>query len=143
MPKPIFCGKYIVITFLHIFLIILNSSNDSLAHGMGKRGPHGGFIQMPGAFHTELVPQEDNNAFNVYLIDGNFKNPTVRDSSIEVTLKVQGQDKRLDCVSGSDRFICKMPDGKSVKDRAKIYIKAVREKNSRGIAIYNLPLKLQ
>ena len=143
MEKSVFSKRNLTaFTVLHICLVIIFYSKDSLAHGVDKKGPHGGFIQMPGAFHTELVPQE-NGAFDVYLIDGNFKNPTVKDSSIEVTLKVQNNDKRVECISEGDRFICKMPEGKNMKERAKIFIKAVRAKNSRGIAIYNLPLKLQ
>ena len=142
MDRSIFAKKKLPVFFLHLFLAIMQNSRDSFAHGMDKKGPHGGYIQMPGAFHTELVLKGDS-AFDVYLIDANFKNPTVKNSSIEVNLKTEKGENHLDCSAKEDRFVCKLPEGNSVKESGKIIIRAIRMKSERGISMYTLPLTLQ
>jgi hypothetical protein len=39
--------------------MVLMSGVFAWGHGEDKPGPNGGYIQMPGAFHTELVPVSD------------------------------------------------------------------------------------
>lgn len=58
----------------------------AFAHGEDKPGPFGGGIRMPGAFHSEAVLFYPNEV-KIYLLDMNWKNPTVSDSKVEASFK--------------------------------------------------------
>ena len=61
---------------------------------------------MPGNFHTEVVPDKDGS-FNVYLLDIQFKNPSVKDADVKATI-VQGKKKtEIKCEVMSNYFHCK------------------------------------
>lgn len=130
------------------FCVVLNS-NTVFAHGEDKPGPNGGFIQMPGAYHTEVVPFEKNK-FKVYLLDINWKNPVVKDSSVESRL-VTAVDKKAaefsKCSSSGDHFLCELSptvDLKSEKTSgATLELKSTRDKATGIVAKYSLPLKLK
>lgn len=124
-----------IVTLLFIIII----SKNLFAHGMNKLGPHGGFINMPGAFHTELV--DKGLQMNVYLIDMSFKNPTVTDSSVTITYK-GSRVTQLACTKEKDYFVCEKPS-EGLKNVDKISISAVRNNNKARDAIYNVPLKLE
>lgn len=124
-----------IVTLLSTLLI----SSSLFAHGMNKNGPHGGFINMPGAFHTELV--DKGNQMNVYLIDMSFKNPIVTDSSVTITYKGT-KVTQITCTKEKDYFVCEKPkDGLNNIDT--ISISAVRNKNKARDAVYKVPLKLE
>lgn len=123
------------VTLLSTLLV----SSDLLAHGMNKLGPHGGFINMPGAFHTELV--EKGSQMRVYLIDMNFKNPTVADSSVTISYKGK-KTTQVSCIKEKDYFICEKPS-EGLKNFNEISISAIRNKNKARDAVYKLPLKLE
>lgn len=109
------------------------------AHGENKPGPHGGHIRMPGAFHTELVLEEDQS-LSIYLLDMNFESPQIKDSNVEVFLKSKkGEKIPFKCMPmNEDHFHC-MPEKKfSLKGELKI--KAVRNKAAGNEAVYKLPL---
>lgn len=111
----------------------------ALAHGEDKPGPHGGHIQMPGAFHTELLIGKDGSA-HIYLLDMEFKNPTTKDSQVTVTAQNKKSEVKFDCsIMGGNHYHCvpKKPVAKS----SKLIIKAVREKVAANEATYQLPLK--
>ncbi len=55
----------------------------------GPTTPNGGFIKMPGAFHTEVVPVGQNK-LKVFLLDMNWKNPSILNSNLSVTHKASG-----------------------------------------------------
>lgn len=111
----------------------------SWAHGEDKPGPHGGHIQMPGAFHTELVLSEDQSA-HIYLLDMNFQNPTVKNSQIQVVARNKKSEVKYDCsVMGGNHYHC-VPQGK-VPAKTEIVIKATRESAVGNEAVYKLPLK--
>lgn len=40
---------------LYFSILFLALTFELFAHGEDHPGPHGGRIQMPGAFHTELI----------------------------------------------------------------------------------------
>lgn len=117
-------------------LIILNTS--LFAHGMNKKGPHGGYIKMPGAFHTELV--DKGNKMFVYLIDINFKNALSNNSHVAVTYK-GSKSVDTNCFKEKDYFICDKPKEK-LNLFQEIIIRAVRNNISASEAVYGLPLKL-
>lgn len=110
------------------------------AHGEDKPGPHGGVIRMPGAFHTELVSQ-GSNQLKVYLLDINFKNPTVKDSKVELALKKNKQSLKAKCEPQTDFFMCKFSDKVALKVGV-IELKAVREGQVGNLMTYQLPLAL-
>lgn len=126
--------------FKLVTLLLTLFFNGTLrAHGMNELGPHGGYIKMPGAFHTELVDKGDR--LNVYLLDLNFKNPTIVDSSVLVLYK-GNKLVATDCKQENDYFVCDKPK-LGFKDFKTIVISSKRNKTQGKEAIYSLPLKLE
>ncbi len=114
-----------------------------LGHGEDKLGPHGGHIKMPGAFHTELVLAGPGKV-NIYLLDFNMKNPSVRDSSVVLSLHgrgrvsapcVQRKDDRND-----DYFACEFPPMADFAKKGALVLEAQREKQKGQVVRYELPL---
>lgn len=109
---------------------LLFISSIALAHGDDKPGPHGGKIDMPGAFHTEIVKKE--NGFLVYLLDMDFANPSVKDSQVQATLKSAGKTQTLVCKTEKDYFFCTARVPKS----GELSVKATREKAAGNEVIF-------
>lgn len=110
----------------------------ALAHGEDKPGPHGGNVEMPGAFHTELVLDKDQSA-HIYLIDINFQNPTTKDSSVKVFARNNKTEVPFSCSIMHNHFHC-IPS-KKYKLTGELVVEAVREKAAGNQAVYKLPLK--
>ncbi len=123
---------------LLLTLILLSVSLNTFAHGEDKPGPNGGYLKMPGGFHTEAVPQKDGS-LKVYLLDIEFKNPTVKNSKISATLS-NGTPKTLDCTAKRDHFICKT--SKAELNKGTLTIVAERNTVKGAEAIYSLPFSL-
>lgn len=84
--------------FAFVLLSTLLTSLQSYAHGDGAQGPHHGYIQMPGAYHTELTVDLDKKEAKVWLLDINFQNPQTVNS--EVMIQFIGKnlgDKKILC----------------------------------------------
>ncbi|TGL40310.1 hypothetical protein [Leptospira perdikensis] len=94
-----------------IFAFFVNSQ-QIIAHGEHKPGPHGGVISMPGAFHTEVLPYQ-NLGFKVYFLDLNFENPTSKNSKLSGKIRLNGKEFPLKCSSHPDHFYCEIPKGSS------------------------------
>ena len=92
---------------LLLFLHLLTTGALAWAHGEDKPGPHGGQIQMPGNFHVEAVQRKDG--FEFYLLDMEFKNPTVTNSTLTATWESKGQKQELKCVPKKSSFLCDLP----------------------------------
>lgn len=122
-----------------IFLFLF--SEMIMAHGMDQLGPHQGFIQMPGAFHTEVVPQK-SGLVKVYLLDIEFKNPMVAQSEVQLSLKTE-RTVEFKCTAQADYFECQFPDIKNKFKKGELILKASRDGHKGREAIYKLPLKLQ
>lgn len=123
-----------------ILLVSFSYSTPTFAHGEDKPGPHGGEIRMPGAFHTEVVTVGSNKV-RVYLLDMNFKNPSVKDSSVsaELTLKSKKSFKAA-CQQEKDSFLCAFDDKSAdLKSPGELKIHATREKLKGNEAKYSLP----
>ena len=124
-----------------IFFLLLGISFNSFSHGEDKYGPNKGYIRMPGAFHTELVPIA-NNKFKVYLMDVNNKNITVKDSSVALTHRINGESIEFSCTRKVDSFECE--SSKTVSNNAgEIVVKAKRLNQVGKEAVYELPLRLK
>jgi len=112
-------------------------SIDVFAHGEDRHGPHGGYIRMPGAFHTEVV--KEKQGYRIYLLDINWKNPTVENSSVQASLEVGGKKTHLICSQEKDSYFCKSTQ----KPKGQLNVLAQRQGQAGGVAIYKLPLKLE
>ncbi|HPI39420.1 MAG TPA: hypothetical protein PLJ21_01365 [Pseudobdellovibrionaceae bacterium] len=123
-----------------VFTLIASLLLSSLvfAHGEEKPGPHGGFIRMPGAFHTELVPDSDVE-FKMYLLDVNWQNPSVKDSAVDIKIMNESTSAAVSCKQGVDFFQCQLVKGFTL-EKGKLSVKASREKAIGGKVFYNLPL---
>jgi len=128
--------------YLFLFAIILNVTTV-LAHGEDKAGPHGGFVRMPGAYHTEVVPAGKAQA-KVYLLDMQWKNPTTKKSSVEAALKQEAAaTSPLSCRAQGDFFMCNFPEGTDLTAKGTLVITSTRAEQKGNQAVYDLPMKLQ
>lgn len=97
------------------------------AHGEDQLGPHGGEIRMPGAFHTELKLR-NKRTVTLYLLDMEWKNPVIENSSLTVTFirataKLQ---KDLACTPAKSVFECSLPENLSWKSGDELRVLATR-----------------
>lgn len=115
---------------------------EAFGHGEDKLGPNKGFIRMPGAFHTELTPVSESEVA-VRLLDINFKNPTVKNSSVRMIVSINPSIEITCGAQNSEFFSCALPKGFGLKSPGRIVIKSVRENQKGHDAVYELPLKIQ
>lgn len=121
-------------------LSILMSSGQALAHGMNTYGPNGGYIKMPGAFHTELV--DSQKTIRVYLLDMAFKNPEIENSTVHIKYRGKGVEAKYSCTTSHNYFECQKPqDG--LRDIKEIAVSAIRNNKKGKEAVYAVPLKLE
>lgn len=120
-----------------IFTTITALSTIAIAHGEEQAGPHGGYIRMPGAFHTEVV--KEKNGYRVYLLDINWKNPSVLDSSVIASIRVGNKKTKLTCSKQTDSYFCQS----SLAQTGELDIKAKREGQVGAVSAYKLPLKFE
>ena len=129
----------------HLSLVIgaaLSLYSVSLfAHGEDKAGPHGGYVRMPGAFHTEVV-KEGKDKLRIYLLDLAWKNPSVKDSSVEAMIKDKKTTNILSCEKETDSYVCSSKKG-TLKLKGQLEILAMREGQVGIAAIYPLPFKFE
>jgi len=126
--------------FYIIVLLLFFAASQASAHGGAKLGPNGGYIRMPGAFHTEVVPTEDG--LNVYLLDLDLKNPTTKQTSLEVALRKGSQQTALSCSVASNYYSCRLPAKTKVATGDRYLVKATREGAVAGVAQYETPFRL-
>lgn len=121
--------------FSFIFLVV---SLKAFAHGEDVPGPHGGHIRMPATFHTELVIHNEITA-KIYLLDLQFENPVIKNSSVSVKHKIGKTTYNLKCTPAVDHFRCLSRDPML---KGILSVKASRlGASAPKAAVYNLPLK--
>lgn len=120
-----------------VLSILTALSINAFGHGEEKPGPHGGFVRMPGAFHTEVVKEKDG--YRIYLLDINWKNPSVLDSALSANIQVGKTKTELACSKESDSYFCKT----SLPPKGDLNITAKREGQVGGVSSYKLPLKFE
>lgn len=120
---------------------LLLTSGFAFAHGEDKYGPHGGFIRMPGAFHTELVPV-GKNKLKVFLLDIQWKNPSVVKSSVEISFKGNSATKAK-CEVQENYYQCDFPNTIDLTKKGELKVVAQREEQKGMEVSYPLPLKLE
>lgn len=117
-------------------LLILAAFQLAFSHGENHPGPNGGKIQMPGSFHTEVVSKNDE--VQVYLLDINFENPTVDNSTLTAYLKTSDKKQSLNCEKKTNFFACSLP---KEKFKGNLVLEAVRSGAKGNEATYPWPLK--
>lgn len=122
---------------LLLSLFCVAFSQMILAHGENMRGPHGGFIRMPGAFHTEVVPEKDDLA--ILLLDVGFKNPIVKNSYVNASIQTAHRTRVLKCRVDRYRFICPITRAE-LNNKGELKLVAKRDNAPEATAIYPLPL---
>ena len=120
-----------------IFSTLTVLSVNLFAHGEDKPGPHGGYIRMPGSFHTEVV--KEKAGYRVYLLDINWKNPSVLDSSVSANIQVGKKKTELTCAKESNSYFCKS----SNREEGVLNIDAKREGQKGMTSSYKLPLSFE
>jgi hypothetical protein len=127
--RKFFQGEY-----MRVILILLSLSTIAYAHMEHMPGPHKGQIRMPGAFHTELVLE--GQTAKVYLLDVNFKNPEIKNSSVILKTKNSSIIRNVNCIQKTDYFECQVPDSHNIEA---LLLKATRLGLSGKEVVY--PLK--
>ena len=110
----------------------------AFAHGENKPGPHGGFVRMPGAFHTE-ISVDGKNKLKVYLLDLEWKNPSVNKSSVQIT---HNNKTKANCLARDKYFECNFSKNIDLTKTGELRLNAVREEQKGNEVTYELPLKL-
>lgn len=114
-------------------------SSFAIAHGEDKYGPHRGFVRMPGAFHTELV-LVDKNKLKVFLLDIQWKNPSVANSKLQVKYN---NKTNAECKIQDNFYECVFPKSVNLTKKGELKVTAEREAQKGAEAVYTLPLKLE
>lgn len=122
--------KYFILTALLI------SSFTVFGHGENKPGPHGGSVQMPGSFHTELLLK--SGMATVYLLDMSFNNPTTENSKVSLTVNNNSKSVSAECAAKKTFFECRFPH--ELSPITGIKLNAVRKGLKGKEAFYPLPL---
>ena len=122
-----------------LLFLLLTDSILSFAHGEDRPGPHGGFIKMPAAFHVEVVPVKPNR-IKVYLLDMNWKHPTVQDSTVTAQHFSSKKVTKFNCAKSLDHFIC---EGPTDLVSGRLEVQATRIKQKGQPAVYDLPFQLE
>lgn len=122
-------------------LVLLLFSILALGHGSDKLGPHQGYIQMPGLYHTEVVVTSSTE-LKVYLLDIDWLNPTTKHSSLEVSHKAQTITKAL-CQPQFDYFTCSFNKRVDLTKKGLLSISSSRANQQGTEVIYELPLRLK
>lgn len=127
---------------MKIFFVffILMIGRQAFAHGEDKLGPNGGYIRMPGAFHTELVPIGENK-FKIYLLNMEWKSPSVKDSRVMLSFG-RGPSLKAKCTVEKNFYIC-IFDVKLDLKNGELTLQATRESQVGNMVKYPLPLKLE
>lgn len=130
-------------SFFPVVTVLLMAPLFALAHGEDKPGPNDGFIRMPGAFHTEVIPMT-SNSFKVFLLNIAWKNPSVKDSSVKAVYRSAANHKSdAVCKAETNFFVCKFPANVDISKSGKLEVQAEREAKKGIVASYPLPLKLE
>jgi predicted double-glycine peptidase len=85
---------------------------------MDKPGPHGGIIQMPGAYHLEAL-KKTKETIQIYVLDMNFVNKTPNEKT-EITAQVRRkkQNLKLQCEMepAKEFYLCQSPQKIKAED---------------------------
>lgn len=142
ISPPVFLDEDIIMRFITVLVVATFSANLAFAHGEDKPGPNGGFIRMPGGFHTEVLPI-GKNKLKVFLLDIEWKNPSLKNSSVEIRIESGEKKATGSCAQKDNYYECVFPKGIDLGKKGILFVRAKRE-SQQGMEInYELPLRLQ
>jgi hypothetical protein len=124
----------------YLFVISLFISFQVYAHGEDKFGPNGGYIRMPANFHTEVV-KINAKKIQVYLLDIQFKNPTVQNSDVTGSHYIAHSEYKLNCRAKKKKYFECI--SKTALLEGHLKISARRNDKTSYDAYYPLPLRLE
>ncbi|MNT23525.1 hypothetical protein D3C72_1589460 [compost metagenome] len=93
---------------------------------------------MPGAFHTEMIFDKDNQDVMVFLLDMDFKNPTLNESSVTAFYQKGKTKVAYSCMPMHNHFHCTAEKKYKTTKGGEIHITATREKAKGNEVIYKL-----
>lgn len=127
--------------FAELLLVttIFLGGGSVFAHGEDVPGPHGGEVRMPGAYHTEVILL-DSQRLKIYLLDMNWKNPTVENSKVDVVIRGKVNSKAV-CEKEGNAFSCSFGEDVNLKSRGAFEVQSTRDGVKGGAAKYSTPLK--
>ncbi|MBK7844057.1 MAG: hypothetical protein IPJ71_10235 [Bdellovibrionales bacterium] len=125
-----------------VFALMTVSAPISWGHGESQPGPHGGFIRMPGAFHSEILPVGDRQ-FKVFLLDINWKNPSIKNSHLELNYFETSKVKATCETKEELYFLCSFPKNLDIAKAKKgtLLLLSQREGQKGQEVSYRLPLR--
>lgn len=125
-----------------ILIILLLLPLAVWGHGENSAGPNKGFIRMPGPFHTEVVPI-GGNQFKVYLLDINFKNPSVKNSTLQLIFADKLSTPAHCSIDNKTYYLCSFPKSLAMNKGTRLILNSQREGQKGMEVIYELPLQHQ
>ena len=128
-------------SFIIVLIIILFNPLFLFAHGEDKAGPNGGFIRMPGAYHTELIP-DGKNKLKVYLLDLQWKNPSLMKSKVSISYSGKSKETAT-CKPEQNFYLCSFPESVDLTAKGNLKVSSQREGQEGMEVSYPLPLKLE
>jgi hypothetical protein len=125
--------KAAFVTLLFAFCL----SEQTLAHGMNKPGPHGGYIRMPGNYHIELVPA--GKELKVYFLDMNFAPIPLNEATVSLTLTGK-KPLKAQCLKEMHFFRCDTKE-LSFKMFKEVVVESSKAGEVEATSTYKIPLK--
>jgi hypothetical protein len=126
---------------LSIFLVAFYSTYI-WAHGEDLVGPHGGFIRMPGAYHTEIVPLTKNQ-IKIYLLDLQWKPVAITGSFLQTLYQGDKSEKSVCEPKDSSYYICSFSENVKLDQKGKLIVNSQFKGQTGNEVLYELPLKFQ
>lgn len=129
-------NKFLKVVCSSVFAL---SAQIAFAHGEDKPGPNGGFIRMPGAFHTEVIPVSKNE-LKIYLLDIKWEKPSVKKSSLQIKYN---DSTDAECKIQRNFYTCTFPKSVDLTQKGNLKVTAERD-GQKGMEMqYPLPFKLE
>lgn len=126
-------------------LLILSNAATAFAHGEDRLGPHKGYVRMPSNYHTEVLTA-GSNRLKVYLLDISWRNPSVKDSSVQIMHRsstAAAKNTPAQCEIKGSYYLCTFPRGINLRRAGTLVVNSQRE-GQKGIEVsYALPLRLE
>lgn len=118
---------------------LFGNLNLAIAHGEDKPGPNGGYVRMPGAYHTELI-QDGKNKLKVYILDLQFKNPSTEQNKLEILHSSKAKAK---CDAKDKFYLCSFPENVDLSKKGNLTVTSQRKDQVGMVVSYPLPLNFE
>lgn len=123
-----------------VIALLFLGITTAFAYSEDELGPHNGYVRMPGEYHIEVI--KSDKGLDVMLLDMGFRNPTVLNSSIKVSIKADGKTYPVVCESMTNYFSCTVRKKLLEKD-GKLVVASIRQLSEGEAVEYNLPLRIE